>query len=154
MADLDGFAQLQARFRALQGTQKMRYLGEQAIGEMRRNIPRKTSTTSRSLHLERLTETSARITGSPVAWWLDRGTGLYGPHRQRITPAAAKALRWYSGALRLSGRPRISQGVSQGTAVFARSVAGMRGRPYIARSLRATASKLGVGIVDTWNGAA
>lgn len=154
MADLKGYSQLQARFRALRGPVKMKYLGNIAIGEMKRNIPRKTSTTSRSLTLTAVTERSARITGSPVAYWLDVGTGLYGPHHQRITPRAAKALRWYGGNLRLSGTPKVRKGVSQGFAIFARSVAGMKGRPYIARSLRAAAGKLGLGIIDTWNSAA
>ena len=36
---------------------------------------------------------STRIwTDSPVGKWLDEGTGLYGPHAQRITPTSKKAL--------------------------------------------------------------
>jgi hypothetical protein len=54
------------------------------------------------------------------ARWVHDGTGLYGPRHTRIYPKTAKALRF-----RPKGSPWI----------FRRSVAGMRGTPYLKEAL-------------------
>lgn len=133
------------------------------IGQMRRNIPRKTSTTSRSLQPRIISETRAEIIGSPVAVYLDTGTGLYGPLHHRITPLAAKALAFHvgtfgkGGSLRLSGKPRVGAAGLGASLVIVRSTAGMKARPYIARSVQEASQKVGTEIgaelVTRWNGA-
>lgn len=54
-----------------------------------------------------------------VVGYLEKGTGLYGPNRRRITPRRAQALRFRVG----------------GQTVFARSVRGMKPQPFMRRSL-------------------
>ena len=131
------------------------------IGQMRRNIPRKTSMTSRSLQSRIISETRAEIIGSPVAVYLDTGTGLYGPLHHRITPKAARALAFHVGSaasLRLSGKPRVGAAGLGAQLVVVRSIAGMKARPYIARSVQEASQKVGTEInaelVTRWNGAA
>lgn len=46
--------------------------------------------------------------------WIENGTGIYGPTGQRITPKKAKALAW----------------MGAGGMVFARSIKGMKARPF------------------------
>lgn len=55
------------------------------------------------------------------AGWVHRGTGIYGPRRRRIRPVRASVLVF---------TPR------GGPKVFARSVAGMRGRPFLVQALK------------------
>lgn len=55
------------------------------------------------------------------ARWIHDGTGIYGPHRQRIVPVYRKALRFQAG----------------GKTVFARSTKGMRANPFLRDALQA-----------------
>ncbi|MHC8516991.1 hypothetical protein [Sporosarcina sp. ITBMC105] len=59
--------------------------------------------------------------GSKVGTYLEEGTGLYGPHKKRIVPTHAKALRFTMG----------------GRVIFAKSTKGMPKQPVI----RPTADK-------------
>lgn len=144
------------------GKQYMKLAGNITVGFMKRNIPHKTSNTSRSIHVEEtsLTETSAKIVGSKVVEWIDEGTGVEGPLHHRITPKAAKALRWFggpAGSLRLTGRPRKGKAGAGAGPIFARSTKGMKPRPFIQRSVREASQKLGVElkaeVINTWNAA-
>jgi Bacteriophage HK97-gp10, putative tail-component len=75
------------------------------------------------------------LVGTPVQYaaWVERGTGLYGPHAHRIVPVRAKVLvftprtRGPGGAL----IPRKNR-----TKVFVRSTRGMRAQPFMAPGLR------------------
>ncbi len=156
-----GLAALNRRIAAVQQPKGlMKLAANVVVGELKRNIPRKTSTTSRSIHVASVTENSARITGSKVALFLDEGTGLYGPRHQRITPQAAKALRWMggpAGSLRLSGNARKGKAGAGAGFIFARSTKGMEARPYIQRSIDTAAKKVGTElsgeIIRDWNAA-
>ena len=139
----------------------MKLAGNVVVGQMKRNIPHKTSNTSRSIHVAKVTDTSAVVEGNAVAKWIDEGTGLFGPHHARITPNAAKALRWMggpSGSLRLSGRQRKGAVGAGAGYIFAKSTKGMEARPYVQRSVHEAGQKLGVElkgeIITLWNDAA
>lgn len=60
--------------------------------------------------------------GTPLrrGFWLDQGTGIYGPRRQRIVPKRAKYLRWTTRT---------------GRVVFARSVKGIKPTKFLRNSL-------------------
>lgn len=153
MAKIVGEQQLMNRLRAVgvSGTEAiMRRAGAYTRGQMVRNMPRKTGLTAGSLQVRVLGPKRAIITGSPVAVWLDTGTGLYGPKHHRITPLAAKALAFTVGGRRLSGR-------GGGTLIVVRSTAGMRARPYINRSVIEASQKvgteIGAEIITHWNAA-
>ncbi len=161
MARVVGEQQLMARLRAVgvNGSEGiMKLAAAYTRGYMVRNMPRKTGLTAASLHPSVLGPTRAIITGSPVAVWLDSGTGLYGPMHRKITPKAALALAFYVGnrsSLRLSGRPRAGKAGAGASLVVVRSVKGMKARPYINRSVAEAAQKVGgeIGsqIITHWN---
>ena len=155
---LVGYSQLQARFRALAGPQKMRLMATVAAGELRRDTPRRTGLTGNSWQVASATESRAVVSGSIVNLWLDEGTGLYGPLHHLITPKAKRALAFHvggRGSLRLSGSPRSGAAGAGATLVVVRSVRGMRARPFIRRALVRTSGQLGAEVVvKVWNGAA
>lgn len=64
--------------------------------------------------------TGRLYTVANIPYWLSRGTGIYGPHRQRITPRTAKVLRWQDRAT--------------GRVIYARSVKGIRGNRWLERA--------------------
>ena len=70
--------------------------------------------------------------GEPAALpqWINKGTGIYGPRRRPITPKKAKYLVF---------TPKGSS-----TVVFARSVRGMRPRPYMADAARTVGARRGL----------
>lgn len=166
MAELQGYDQLQRRLKAIAATGEgyMKFVGAVAVGELRRNIPRKTSNTSRSIHVARTDNDSAVIEGNAVAKWLDIGTGLYGPAKRKITPRTKKALAFYrgsfgpGGSLRLTGKPRRGAAGAGASRIVVRSVKGMKARPYVDKSIDSTKRKLGIElkreVVDRWNRAA
>lgn len=158
---LAGYSQLQARFRALAGPQKMRLVAAVASGELRMATPRKTGVTGASWQVGAVSDAHASVTGSIVNLWLDAGTGLYGPMRRVITPQAKRALAFHAGtygkggSLRLSGSPRAGKAGAAASLVVVRSVKGMKPRPFIARALAAAGGKLGTDVVyKVWNDAA
>ena len=133
------------------------------VTNMRAVGARKTGLTAASLVPRVISETKAVIEGSPVAVWIDTGTGLYGPKHHRITPRAAKALAFHvgsfgkGGSLRLSGRPRAGKAGSGARLIVVRSTKGMKARPYIAKSVKEASEKLGTEIggeiIKRWNSA-
>lgn len=87
--------------------------------------PKKSGGTSRSFRTDLDVRPFVSVRGrvysdDPVVRYLEDGTGLYGPRRQRIRPRTARALRFEAG----------------GQVVFARSVAGMKPQPFMKRSLQ------------------
>lgn len=67
--------------------------------------------------------------GAKYLKWLDEGTGLYGPHHTVITSPTGKVMRW---AAEGSGR---ATGAGGGDFVFARSVKGMKPRPFFMKGV-------------------
>jgi hypothetical protein len=164
---LIGASALRARLKAV-GSARLQYMKTAAAitrGELVRGTvevgARKTGNTGRSIQVARVTETSAEITGSPVATWIDTGTGIYGPRHHVITPRAKRALSWMGGtfgrggSLRLTGTPRKGRAGASAGRITVRSVKGMPARPYIAKSVRDAQAKVGDGIaidvVSAWN---
>jgi hypothetical protein len=103
----------------------LRY-GRRVERAARRLVPVDTGALKESLHVE--LGTAARGTrivrvGSDLyyAAWVHRGTGIYGPHKQRIYPRRARYLVFT---------------VKDGTLVFATSVRGQRGQPYLSEALK------------------
>ena len=169
MAELVGYPQLMARFRAIEGTgmgtQIMKRAGELARGQMVLGMQavgaRKTGMTGRSVHVEGVTSTSASVYASQVALWIDQGTGLYGPKHQRIVPVTKRALSWMGGpasAFRLTGAVRKGKAGAGARRITVRSTAGMKARPYLRRAVLLAAQQvgreLGAEVVATWNDAA
>ena len=161
-----GLNALHARFRALENPDMAKGMMVKAAaytrGQMIKNMAavgaRKTGNTGRSIQPRNVTETSAELWGSRVLVYIDEGTGLFGPLHHRITPQAAKALRWFggpAGSIRLSGRPRKGAAGAAAGPIFATSTAGMKPRPYIKKSVaeagKAVDVELGAVVVDTWN---
>lgn len=60
------------------------------------------------------------IAATPYAYWVHEGTGIYGPHGQRIYPRTSTVLAWMGSA---------------GEMIFATSTAGMRPRPFLRKNL-------------------
>jgi hypothetical protein len=77
------------------------------------------------------------VIGSPLPYaeYVNRGTGIYGPHGTPIVPVTAKALKFRVRAKDARGRPRTSK--DKGNWVFAKSVQGQEANPYMAESLEA-----------------
>lgn len=156
-----GMAALQRRLTAISapksGPELMKLATAITRGQMIRNGPKKTGHTLNSLQPRNVTATRAELWGSKVIPWLDSGTGLYGPAHHKITPKSGNVLAWRVGAVRLSGSSRVSKGVQLAGWAYARSVKGMKGRPFIARSVaeagKEVGAKLTAEIVNAWNGA-
>lgn len=74
----------------------------------------------------------------PYARWRHEGTGLYGPHRQRIVPVTAKALKFRAGRS-IGPLPAGARHPAKNRRqfVFARSVAGIPGSPFLTQALEA-----------------
>ena len=53
--------------------------------------------------------------GSKVGWYMEEGTGIYGPHKRPIVPTEAQALHFSIG----------------GAGIFAKSIKGMPAQPII-----------------------
>lgn len=88
------------------------------------------------------------LVGTPLdyAAYVERGTGLYGPHRHRVVPRRARVLvftprtRGPGGAL-IPARRR--------TTVFVKSTRGMRAQPFMAPGLRDVFPDA---IINPWRG--
>ncbi|MEU6932882.1 HK97 gp10 family phage protein [Streptomyces sp. NPDC046374] len=86
--------------------------------------PKRSGRTSRSFQSE-VEIVDGMVVGrvwsdDPVVKWLEEGTGIYGPRRQRIYPRRARVLHWYDG----------------GEEFFAASIKGMRPQPFMKRALQ------------------
>lgn len=148
---IKGMAQLRARLEAIKpNSQLMRSLAVAAIAEQKRLVPRKTGNLGRSIHVGRVTATTAETVASAgYAAAVEFGTK---PHP--IVPRRKKALRFAPGGSgrRLSGAPRSGSGV-----VFAKRVKhpGTRAQPYMRPGAEKAIESFGAeAIVKRWNGAA
>jgi hypothetical protein len=78
----------------------------------------------------------ATASGSRVAYWLDRGTGIYGPHKQMIHPTTKPFMVWRTGTmgaggnLRLTGQARFGKAGATAGWLRVRATKGMRPRPF------------------------
>lgn len=169
MSTLRGYPELQRRFGALKADAAGDRIMLRASALMRGQMvvgmanvgARRSGMTGRSVRVENVTATSAQVYASRVALWIDRGTGLYGPKHQRITPTSKRALSWMGGpaaAFRLTGAVRKGKAGAGAFRITVRSTAGMKARPYIGRALLLTVQQvereLGAEIVGVWDSAA
>ena len=94
---------------------------------------------------------------------MERGTGIYGPTGQKITPKTAQALRWLGGtygpggSLRLTGTRRSGAAGAGAAYVFAASVKGRKATPYFFPGaqigIQKTGGDLAAVIVKAWDDA-
>lgn len=146
-----GLPQLRARLEAIRpNPQLMRTLALAAVAEQKRLVPRKTGNLGRSIHVGRVTATSAEtVASASYAAAVELGTR---PHV--IVPRSRKALRFPAnkGSARLSGAPRKG-----GAVIFAKRVRhpGTRAQPYMVPGAQSAIESLGAEtIVKRWDGAA
>lgn len=183
MAEVRGYAQLQARLHAVGGTGSsslMNQIGLAVVRESKLLVPRKTGNLGRSIRVIDHTATQVTVAATAnYAAFVELGTR---PHT--ITPKAAKALAWSTTAAgsRLSGSIRKglkvgslglgrrggglgglsislvgSAGPSSGAIQFAKVVhhPGTRPEPFLLPGAKLAVSKVGAqAVVDAWNGAA
>src|SRR5258708_36372876 len=132
MATLQGYAQLQARLKALgSSSMLMRSIGVAAMGEAKLLAPVKTSNLRHSIGLGIVTPTRVQIVAkAPYAAFVEKGTRAH-----EITPKAARVLRWAissSKGFRLSGAPSSAKGNVVGYAFAARvHHPGTKAQPYL-----------------------
>jgi hypothetical protein len=150
MAEIEGLTALQRRIHAVSTpTGVMRALGLATVREAKLLVHRKTGNLGRSIHLDRVTETSARVVASAnYAGFVEHGTRAH-----TITPQAAKALRFaVGGNRRLSGAPRSGAPV-----VFAKVVhhPGSKPYPFLVPGAKRAVGQSGLHdlIVREWNDA-
>src|SRR5512142_192851 len=114
MADVQGYAQLQARLHAIGGTGStslMNQIGLKVVAQAKLNAKpfRKTSNLEHSIRVLTVTQQSVTVAATaPYAAFVELGTK---PHE--ITPNAKKALRWATSSskgFRLTGRPSSAKG--------------------------------------------
>lgn len=158
MANLQGYEQLRARFRAIGGAGSahlMGTLGHAVISETGNLAKphRKTGNLIRSLKLGMVTPKSVTVeAGANYA-----AVFQFGSQAHTITPNARKALRWAgTGGARLSGTPTKSAQRS-GNVHFATVVHHPGTKPYpflIEGAQKAIKGTFGDEIVKAWNGAA
>lgn len=151
MSGLKGADQLVSRLRAVGNTRDLnRQMGLLVLAEQKRTIPRATSASGRSGHIEHLTARGVDVVFTGGAVYQEEGTR---PHT--ILPRKAKALRFAASAegRRLSGRPRKGARV-----VFAKRVRhpGTKALHWAARGIKSAAQtlRLASSVIDRWNSAA
>ena len=153
--------QLRRRLRAIGKTDEfMNKVALAVVAEAKRQVPRKTGNLGRSITVGSVDKKSATVeVRAKYARWVEEGTGIYGPRKQKIVPKSKKALRWTGGGasrVRLSGRSRVVGGQALGQAIFAKSVKGRKATPFLRPAAEKVAKSTGlsVEIVKTWNKAA
>jgi hypothetical protein len=150
---VQGLNALQRRLAAISGPKSgeriMRLIGTAAVRESKLLVARKTGNLGRSIHVEGVTETSAKLVAAEsYAAYVEFGTR---PHE--ITPNAKKALRFAASASgrRLTGSPRVGAAV-----VFAKRVhhPGTKAQPFLLPGAQKAVSQVGTSvIVKAWNDA-
>lgn len=158
MADVQGYAQLQARLHAIGGTGSasiMNQIGLQVVREAKLLVPRKTANLGRSIRVTAHSAQSVTVAATaPYAAYVELGTKAH-----EITPNAKRALRWATSSskgFRLTGRPSSAKGNQIGWQ-FATIVhhPGTRAHPYLLPAAKMVVAKVGTDeIVAAWNGAA
>lgn len=111
------------------------------LNRARQLVPVDQGTLRASLHVEprRTGSLPTMAIGSnlPYALWVHEGTGVYAGGG-RITARSGGLLRWPAKNNSGSGRRRYKGGATAGY-VFARSIRGMKGTPYLKDALPAAA---------------
>ena len=162
MAEMVGYPQLQARFRAISSDQVTEGLMKQvALAVVREQKLlasrfRKTGNLERGIVIKSVSAVGATVVSSAnYSGFVEGGTGLFGPRHARITPKAASVLAWRTGATRLTGSSRTKGGRELAGWAFARSVAGRPATPYFFPGAKVGLQKTGAdSIVQAWNDAA
>lgn len=143
---ISGLDSLLARFEAIKPSPEMMHtLALAATAEQKRLVPRKTGNLGRSIGIGAVTPISAEtVAGARYAAPVEFGTRAH-----VIRPRNAKALRWGTGKVRLSGAPAKGSSVQ-----FARKVnhPGTRAQPFMVPGARRALDLLGIStIVGRWN---
>lgn len=152
MIHVEGSKQLEARLRAVQKSPKQMLgrLGLRAVREQKRLVPRKTGNLGRTIHLERVTTTSATtVASAKYAAAVEYGTR---PHE--IRPKKAKALRFPAAGSALTLGGRVKAG---GKYAFAKVVKhpGTKAQPFMVPGAEKAIQTEGVDVIVTaWNDAA
>lgn len=152
MSGFIGTGALESRLTAIGHSQGfIRQLAVSVVAEQKRTVPRKTGNLGRSIHIESVSATGAKVIASAnYAAFTEFGTRAH-----EIVPVNRKALRWAatSSGRRLSGSPRKGAAV-----IFAKRVRhpGTRGMHWAQRGAEAAAAKAGLAdsMIRVWNGAA
>jgi hypothetical protein len=80
----------------------------------------------------RVTQIVGRVgTNVKYAQFVERGTGLHGPYRQRIFPKEKQALAWVISGTRPRSKTAWRKAAQMGRAVVVKHTAGMRPKPYL-----------------------
>lgn len=162
---LKGAAQLNARFRAIGQTEVLvRDIVIHGVREAKLIVPHKTRNLSRTIRIGRITATTGELLAGGTQKVGYAGAVERGSKPHIIRPKAGRSgrngrpatLAW-GGPRTLSGRLRVSGGVSARPTNFAREVhhPGTRARPYLVPGLQRAVKTRGVtAVVELWNGAA
>lgn len=119
-----------AEFRLWIG-RNMHHICKQALPYIRRLIPQDTGELRRSIDVIRRGK-EAGFKMPYYGWYLERGTGIYGPFKQPIYPRSARYLVWRAR------RKDVIAGRAQkvGQLIFAKSVRGIKPYRFIYRGLQ------------------
>lgn len=154
MSDLKGYAQMQARLRAVEKApgQIVRNIVIRGVGNAKRKVKRKTGNLGRTIRPGRITETTGEVVAGGrlkvgYAEAVEKGTR---PHV--IRPRNKKALAW-GGKRRLSGTLRTGEKATNFAMVV--NHPGTRAYPFLLPGLQEAVKDEGVdAVVLLWNGAA
>lgn len=143
---LKGDDELRARLRAIGEPKEL--LGKVAllgVAEAKKLAPVATGNLRRTIRVGTVTAKSANVLAGGTAqvgyaYYVETGTGIYGPNGKPIRPKRARMLSWKT----------------KGGRVFAKSVRGRKATPYLVPGVRAALRKVGLKgiVVDAWNRAA
>jgi hypothetical protein len=149
MMKVTGTRQLQSRLRAVQKAPPtlIRTIALSAVRYQKQLVPRKTGNLGRSIHLVRVTRSSATTEAkAPYAAAVEFGTK---PHIIRPRRAAVLAFPAAGTARRLSGKARKG-----GAMAFAKMVRhpGTKPQPYMVPGAKRALEDAGIKpIIDAWN---
>lgn len=120
---------------------------ESTVSNAKALCPKDTGLLANQTGWKILEVTPSRVRGearsnTSYAFFVNTGTGLFGPLGRRIVPKRAKVLRWPA-----RGRGR---GGGRGGFVYAKSTRGMRARPYLVAGLRAAVAGQSGWRVQVW----
>jgi len=132
------------------GNKRLAYGFEQFLNMLadkaRLKCPVRTGQLQSSITYE-IEKESARLVGqvgSNLAYapYVELGTGIYGPHKQRIYPKNGKVLAWVTSGARPTTAAGWKAAQETGRAVFATSVAGQKAKPYLLPAVEENVDKI------------
>jgi len=134
----------------------LRALQLSTIHEAQTLAPRKTGFLQRNIAPGAITKDYAIVdANAPYSGFVEFGTGIYGPLHRKIVAKSGKIMAWRVGAVRLTGRSRVSSGQETAGWAFARSTRGRPPTPFLIPGAKIAVKNAGVGtIIAQWNGAA